>query len=172
MVGGVQSWVYWHQAKIMRDAIEQNRETSERSLRAYITIANDDHAELDMVSKTSKNFPYQFDVLAKNTGQTPAYNVFSYSRWAYVNKPDAELPENLKFTAEMATEGTKSNEYRGSKSTLGSGQIVRKMVKPKDIGPAKFKDALDKLISKEASIFLLGVIAYHDIFHKQHSTEY
>lgn len=162
-VGIAQVAVYRKQAKLMREAIDQSRKSSESELRAYVTLSGMKFHHTPAPKEGVDDF-FGSTLLFRNGGQTPASKIITHVFWEFFSGEDAHLSDNYQFPG-METVDPKIMERTGSSSMIGVGEARTSehgfMPKPNGI---TFKDAYSKFLRRDVTIFLFARIEYTDVF--------
>jgi hypothetical protein len=159
----IQAFIYWRQSRLMKEAIEQNRVSSERAIRAYITITNHEQPAGTYVY----DLPNSKGALhIKNTGQTPAFDIITHVFWKSVHGANQHLPNDYPFPG-LESIDPKLLKRAGSSFTLGAGNSTATThgLLPNPEG-LSFAEAYQKLLKEEVTLFLFCKVSYRDIFKK------
>ena len=153
LVGCAQAYIYWRQselmegqAKLTREAIDSGKESSEKQLRAYLTFSK------FIVLPNESSFNKTYNVIFKNTGQTPAYRVVARGSISSLPSPQPRdfrmepIPENLR-----------------------SGTLF---VGPQDPFTVRCFPGGHEPAVKSAALYVLGRVEYYDIFKKPRYTNF
>jgi len=135
----------------------ETRKSTELQLRAYISVDSVVASFADSKEYPSAGiYTVEFDIVAKNTGQTPALNVRTWTVVALEPPP---------FNEEWLNDPRK----RGSRSDIGAGADIR-------ISQASGQPGVPlvqhKISEGELGCWLYGFIEYEDIFGHTHLTQY
>jgi hypothetical protein len=154
VVGSFQLLVFGLQARRLRQTIETMDKTAERQLRAYVCFVTGGFVAQD------RNTDYRYEVrpFVKNTGQTPAYEVFVSSRARLLPFP---LPADVDLS--VPDEPTAADN-------IGPGQSFF------------FRAWLDRMLTNEEiaeittgigrKLYIYGTVRYKDAFGHRRYTNF
>jgi hypothetical protein len=152
-VASVQAIIYGIQACLMRSAIIASKESSERQLRAYVSVSYPQGWDEEF-PKNIRGAP-SYTAKIKNTGQTPAYNVISRGGISSMDdpQPDNYPPVIIDKSANI-------------------GRIV--------LAPEEMSEVICELgdhtriteSSKSRMLYVRGRIEYDDAFGRPHFTDF
>jgi hypothetical protein len=117
LVGTLQLIVFGIQARRLRQTIETMKDTAETQLRAYITVT------VAEIRGFSIGFHPQGHVAVRNSGQTPGYDVWSFSDMKFGAFPPAESFFDLKEQRDSGTR--RRRRYRCAGGTSSCSQPAR-----------------------------------------------
>ena len=131
-------------------SVGQMRDTAQRQLRAYLCIAG------GQMRFPSPDAP-EAEVMIKNFGQTPAYNVRQWIHMWITDHPlRAALPEP-------------PQDFKMSVDVLGPGSYSTMLMPKQPPVPAA---SIPLLGTSEGTIFIYGEVRYRDVFGKDRFTKY
>jgi hypothetical protein len=146
--------------------ITRIRDTEQRSLRAYLVLAEfgvlcPDCGDVSLTPRGVPSIKNAIQLRIENVGQTPARQVIGTTNLYSVPGNQGKLPANFTF----------------------SDQNTRRFISKSDIGRNKFRDGIVELTADEVaalqeagdgrkSLFLYGHIDYCDVFEQPHTTAY
>jgi hypothetical protein len=156
LVGAIQAFVFFIQARRLRETIDATRDTTDvmrdtaqRQLRGYVFAT-----EGRVVNLANPGLAPVAQVIIKNAGQTPAYNVtcaIGFGADPPID-PDQIVPRNVTTKASLAPGG--DTEQRSE-------------------APGPLNSALHAHILRGTKVlYVFGVIRYADIFETKHFTRY
>lgn len=141
-----EGWEKWKHPEVANTINEVKAEdTAARQLRAYVSVG-------PLIVK--EKFPKEISFVAKNTGQTPAYDLSSHLNFEKTG-PEVGLPDGLGFPIR---EGF---TFGCSVATLGSNGEIEFTF------PVHLDD-LTKVQNGKIGLFYYGHISYKDISKKDH----
>ena len=154
LVGGAQVWVYVEQAKLMREALEQSKRSTERAQRAYLVI--------NYKADSGFREDNKFYLVLKNTGQTPAHSISVRFNWKLYDGESVPFSRDEKFKDLPVS--------RDGIVDLGPGEEIPVAFRFDKNETTPIDDYLAKCLRKEITIYYYGVFSYRDAFGKKRKT--
>jgi hypothetical protein len=167
-VGTIQAIIYAVQCFMMKRSIDQNRESSEAQLRAYINVETQGSTPEAIKQFNDAIAQGVYLLFVENTGQTPAYEVECFATWTSFPGRAAEWPENVRFKTVDELRAEESVDGLGTKGVLGAGQkfAFRCATNIQKDGTT-FKVALRQVAENKVTVFIYGTIIYQHAFSKE-----
>ncbi|MDQ6867610.1 MAG: hypothetical protein M3178_04110 [Pseudomonadota bacterium] len=135
-----------------RRLVRGSEKTAERQLRAYVLVSS------ARIHDFGIERPPRVEIIIKNSGQTPAFDLLSWSGMIF-----EKFPLNIELVDPPP-------DIKQSRSTLGAGDISSHLT---TAGCPLTKIETDMIIAGKVAIYVFGEIKYKDIFKKiERSTRY
>ncbi len=154
LVGAAQVWVYVEQAKLMREALEQSKRSTEKSQRAYLSI--------NYKADSGFREDNKFYLVLKNTGETPAHSISIRFNWKLYEGGEVPFSQNEKFKDLPVT--------RDGIVDLGPGEEIPVAFRFDRNKNTPIDDYLRRCMRNELTIYYYGFFSYRDVFGKKRKT--
>jgi hypothetical protein len=143
-----------NQAKLMRESIDEARKSSEKQLRAYVQVSDSNRVTIVM----RQDYTHHCEVVIKNSGQTPAYEVMAVGE--FQNRPN---PQN--FTVTLIN----PSEYQGGKRVLNPQEET--ILKCKYNSETEYPPDT-QTTGRAVTFYIWGRIEYRDAFNNERFTNF